>query len=131
MSALAHAWRAGLAAAALAGAAALAACGFTPLYAQNGVAAGLTHIQVEAPEGRVGYLLREDLDDALGHEKGAAPQYKLTMVMTQGRAAHGLTVNDTAQRYELDLYITYTLTDISTGQVAHTGKVVSNISYDS
>jgi len=119
------------AALALAAAASLGGCGFTPLYAQPGVAGGMTHIQVDAPKGRVGYLMREDLDDAFGHAKGDAPQYKLEMVLDQGRTAHGLTENDTAQRYELDMTVIYTLIDISTGKVAVTGQVVSNVSYDS
>jgi LPS-assembly lipoprotein len=112
-------------------AAPLGGCGFTPLYAQPGVAGGMSHIQVDAPKGRVGYLLREDLDDALGHAKGDPPQYKLEMVMAETRAAHGLTANDTAQRYELDITVIYTLIDISTGKVATTGQVASNVSYDS
>ena len=110
---------------------ALGGCGFTPLYATPGVAGGMTHVQVVAPKGRVGYLLREDLDDALGHAKGEAPQYRLEMVLNQVRQAHGLTANATAQRYELDLTVIYTLIDISTGKVATTGQVTSDISYDS
>jgi LPS-assembly lipoprotein len=109
----------------------LGGCGFTPLYAQPSVAGGLTHIQVVAPKGRVGYLLREDLDDALGHAKGEAPRYRLEMVLDQHREAHGLTLNATAQRYELDLTVIYTLIEVSTGKVAATGQVVSNVSYDS
>ena len=91
----------------------------------------MTHIQVDAPKGRVGYLMREDLDDALGHAKGDAPQYRLEMVLGQVRQSHGLTANATAQRYELDLKVSYKLIDIATGKVATTGQVVSNISYDS
>src|ERR1700722_13216152 len=92
-----------LAALAVAATAPLGGCGFTPLYAEAGVTGGMSHIQVDAPKGRVGYLMREDLDDAFGHAKGDAPQYKLEMVLDQGRTAHGLTENDTAQRYELDM----------------------------
>jgi LPS-assembly lipoprotein len=120
-----------LAGLALASAAPLGGCGFTPLYAQAGVAGDLTHIQVVAPQGRVGYLLREDLDDQFGAAKGDAPKYRLEMVLNQRRQAHGLTANDTAQRYELDLTVIYTLIDVSTGKVAATGEVVSNVSYDS
>jgi LPS-assembly lipoprotein len=109
----------------------LAGCGFTPLYAEQGAAAGLTHIDVVAPQGRVGYLLREDLDDDLGLAKGDKPIYRLEMVLDQTRQAHGLTANATAQRYELDMKITYTLTDLSTGKVAHSGEVISDVSYDS
>jgi LPS-assembly lipoprotein len=121
-----------LALAALALAAApLGGCGFTPLYAQTGLSGGLTHIQVVAPKGRVGYLLREDLDDQLGNAKGEAPRYRLEMVLNQVRQAHGLTANATAQRYELDLTVIYTLIDLSSGKVATTGQVISNVSYDS
>jgi LPS-assembly lipoprotein len=112
-------------------AAPLGGCGFTPLYATPGVAGGLTHIQVVAPQGRVGYLLREDLEDRLGRAKGEPPQYRLEMVLDQVRQAHGLTANATAQRYELDLTIDYTLINIATGKVATTGAVTSDVSYDS
>ena len=109
----------------------LGGCGFTPLYATPGVAGGLTHIQVVVPQGRVGYLLREDLEDQLGRAKGEPPKYRLEMVFNQVRQAHGLTANATAQRYELDLTIDYTLINIATGKVAMTGAVTSDVSYDS
>jgi LPS-assembly lipoprotein len=115
----------------LAGLASLAACGFTPLYADNATTHGLTHVQVVEPQGRVGYLLRDDLDDSLGRDKGDAPVYRLEMQLGQTRGSHGLRADATAQRYELDLTVTYTLTDIATGKVAHTGKVMSVVSYDS
>ena len=109
----------------------LAGCGFTPLYAQPGVAGGLTHIDVEAPRGRVGYLLRENLDDDFGHAKGAAPVYRLQLSMNTVRQSHGLTANDVAQRYQLNLHVTYNLIEVASGKVAHSGAVISDISYDS
>ncbi|HEX3916094.1 MAG TPA: LPS assembly lipoprotein LptE [Caulobacteraceae bacterium] len=118
----------GAAAAALA----LGGCGFTPLYSIPGVGKGLSHIEVVAPpQDRVGFLLHEDLDDDFGHEQGAPPIYRLTMELKQLRTAHGLTANATAQRYELDMRVDYTLTEIATGKVAHSGTVISNVSYDS
>jgi LPS-assembly lipoprotein len=120
----------GLAAAA-ALAAALAGCGFTPMYAQPGVSSGIRHIQVVAPRGRIGYLLGESLDDDFGNAKGETPHYRLDMVLTEARQAHGLNANDVAQRYEFDLKVVYTLTDLSSGKAVHTGTVFSNISYDS
>jgi len=109
----------------------LGGCGFTPLYAQPGVAGGLTHIDVEAPRGRVGYLLRENLDDDFGHAKGAAPVYRLQLSMNTVRQSHGLTANDVAQRYQLNLHVTYNLIEVASGKVAHSGAVISDISYDS
>jgi|SRR6185312_5533380 len=117
---------------ALAGAlGALGGCGFTPMYAQPGVSSGLAHIDVVAPRGRIGYLLRESLDDDFGHAKGETPQYRLEMVLTELRQAHGLTANDVAQRYEFGLKVAYTLTEVATGKQVHTGVTFSNISYDS
>ena len=116
---------------ALPAALALGGCGFTPMYAQPGVSGGLQHIDVVAPKGRIGYLLRESLDDDFGHAKGDKPLYRLEMVLTEVRQAHGLTATDVAQRYEFDLKVTYTLTELSSGKAVHTGTVFSNISYDS
>ena len=109
----------------------LSGCGFTPLYAQPGVAGGLTHIEVEAPKGRVGYLLRQALDDDFGHARGAAAIYRLELKMNTARESHGLTANDTAQRYQLNLHVTYDLVEVASGKVAHSGAVISDISYDS
>jgi LPS-assembly lipoprotein len=117
--------------AALSLAVALGGCGFTPLYAQPGVSGGMTHIQVVAPKGRIGYLMSESLDDDFGRAKGEAPLYRLDMVVTELRQAHGLNANDVAQRYEFDLKVAYTLTEIATGKAVHAGTIFSNISYDS
>ena len=110
---------------------ALAGCGFAPLYAEPGLVDGLTHVEIVAPKSRVGYLLGQDLDDDLGRAHGEAPVYRLEMELAQHRAAHGLTANATAQRYELDLAVNYRLVEIASGKVAHAGRVVSFISYDS
>jgi len=109
---------------------ALGGCGFTPLYATPGLSSGLSSIQVEAPDGRVAYLLREALDDDLARNKDATPAWRLSFTVDQTRDPRGLTVNDYAQRYQVGLAISYTLTDLSTGEVAHTGKVISQVSYD-
>ncbi|HEY1448512.1 MAG TPA: LPS assembly lipoprotein LptE [Caulobacteraceae bacterium] len=114
---------------ALAGAG-LGGCGFTPLYATPGLSSGLSGIQVDAPNGRVAYLVRESLDDDLGRDKGAAPAWRLNFTVDQTRDPRGLTVNDYAQRYQVGVTIDYTLTNLATGQVAHTGRVVSQVSYD-
>ena len=108
----------------------LGGCGFTPLYATPGLSSGLSAIQVDAPNGRVAYLVRESLDDDLARDKGAAPAWRLNFTVDQTRDPRGLTVNDYAQRYQVGITIDYTLTDLSTGQVAHTGHVVSQVSYD-
>jgi LPS-assembly lipoprotein len=112
------------------GLAGLGGCGFTPLYGAPGVSSGLSSIQVTAPEGRVGYLLREDLDDELAHNKDAPPAWRLALDVTQTRDPRGLREDNTAERYEVAVTVRYTLTDAVTGKVALTGQVASQVSYD-
>lgn len=112
------------------GAASLAGCGFTPLYATPGLSKGLSSIEVQAPDGRVAYLIRESLDDDLARDKEAAPLWRLDFQVNQTRDPRGLTLNDYAQRYQVGLTVTYTLTNLSTGAVAHAGRVISEVSYD-
>lgn len=109
---------------------AMSGCGFTPLYATPGVSAGLSSVEVVAPQGRVAYLLREDLDDALAHDKNGAPVWRLDLNLAQTRDPRGLRSDNVAERYELGVTVRYTLTSIATGQVAHTGEVTTAVSYD-
>jgi LPS-assembly lipoprotein len=114
----------------LAFAPALAGCGFTPLYASPSVAAGLPAIEVVAPQGRVAYLLRQDLDDALGHDKSAPAAWRLDFTLEQTRDPRGLTQSDVAERYQVGLKVNYTLTSLTTGKVAHAGQVSTEVFYD-
>jgi LPS-assembly lipoprotein len=118
----------------LAGLAALApllgACGFTPLYATPGLSKGLAAIEVQVPQGRVGYLLREDLDDALGHDKDAQPAYRLQLALVQTRGPRGLTLTDVAEYYDLGVTVQYTLVSTDSGKVVTKGQVTSQVSYD-
>jgi len=119
-----------LGAAMAAGASGLAGCGFTPLYARPGVNDGLTAIEVVAPRGRVGYLLREDLDDEFGRDHNVPPAWRLEMELIQTRSPRGLTIADVAQRYQLGVRVRYNLTEIATGRIVHSGEVASRVSYD-
>jgi LPS-assembly lipoprotein len=116
--------------AALGFAPALGGCGFTPLYASPTVNAGLPAIQVVAPQGRVAYLLSEDLNDALGRDKDAPPAWRLEFTLKQTRDPRGLTVTDVAERYDLGLTVNYTVTSVATGKVVHTGEVATQVFYD-
>jgi LPS-assembly lipoprotein len=108
----------------------LSGCGFTPLYGSPTVASGLPTIQVVAPQGRVAYLLREDLDDVLAHNKDAPAAWRLEFTLEQTRDPRGLNINDVAERYEVGLKVHYTLTSIATGKVAHAGDVSTEVFYD-
>ena len=111
-------------------AAALCGCGFTPLYATRGLSAGLSAIDVVAPQGRVAFFMRRDLDDALGRDRAATPQWRLDLDVTQSRDPRGLRLDDVAERYALTITVDYTLTSVATGKTVHTGHVISQVSYD-
>jgi LPS-assembly lipoprotein len=108
----------------------LAGCGFTPLYGQPGVTAGLSSIDVVSPPGRVGFLLRQSLDDDLGHNKTAPAQYRLEVTLAQTRGPRGLTRTDVADYYDIGLTAHYTLILVATGKAVATGDVASQVSYD-
>ena len=93
----------------------LAGCGFTPLYGEAGGSPALTRIAVTTQDDRLGYRLREQLEDALGWDRGAAPLYRLETVAQQNRRPLGRRIDDTATRYELTVRGTWTLTPVSGG----------------
>jgi LPS-assembly lipoprotein len=111
--------------------AALSACGFTPLYAVPGVAPGLSAIATDISHGRTAYLLREDLDDAFGRNNSIPAAYRLKIVVEERRLARGLRVDNVANRYELQLKVTYTLTQAQTRAVLLSGMVPIAVTYDS
>ncbi|QTC91038.1 LPS assembly lipoprotein LptE [Brevundimonas goettingensis] len=95
--------------------AALSGCGFTPMYASGGSAA-ISRIAVAAEDNRLGYRLREQLEDALAWDRGAQPPlYRLTTVTEQARRPLGRRIDDTATRYELTVRVAWTLTPTSGG----------------
>jgi len=97
---------------------ALDACGFTPLYADPAVVHGMSHIQVEVPQTRTGYLMREALQDDLALKGGdEKPEYRLVVDIAELRLPRGLRPDATADRYETRLKINYALTRISTGEI--------------
>ena len=56
---------------------ALAGCGFTPLYGDAGVGSSLSRIAVTTQDDRLGYRLREQLEDALGRDPAQTPLWRL------------------------------------------------------
>lgn len=111
---------------------ALSACaGFTPLYGRPGVEGGLASIETVAAEGRGGYLLREQLDDALAHKPGDPAAYKLVFSVNELRFARGVRLDNTANRYELRMTVDWRLLDARTGGEAHKGRTEVSVTYDS
>jgi LPS-assembly lipoprotein len=92
----------------------LGACGFTPLYGETG-GASLSRIAVTTPDDRLGYRLREQLEDALASDRGAAPLWRLNTTVEQSRRPLGRRIDDTATRYELTVRADWTLTPTGGG----------------
>lgn len=111
---------------------ALGACaGFQPLYATPGVQPAFAGIAVATPDGRTGHLLREQLDDELGAGRDGPVRYRLELAYDENRYPRGLRVDNTADRYELSLQVTYTLIDAATGQTVTSGTVLPSVVFDS
>jgi LPS-assembly lipoprotein len=105
---------------ALAGLLALAGCGFTPLYAQNGddaVAAKLDTIEVENIPERTGQLLRQSLETQL-HAAGAPSQqdYALRVSYGIGYSQVGEQADSSFTRNRSTATATWTLTPIGDPQ---------------
>jgi len=106
----------------------LAGCGFTPLYGDTGTSGALSRIAVTTQDDRLGYRLREQLEDALAWDRGASPLYRLETGVVQSRRPLGRRIDDTATRYELTVRATWTLTPAA-GGTALTGTQAVTTTY--
>jgi LPS-assembly lipoprotein len=93
----------------------VSACGFTPLYGQTAAGSGLTRIAVTTQDDRLGYRLREQLEDALAVDRAQPPLWRLSTQVEQSRRPLGRRIDDTASRYELTVKADWTLTPLSGG----------------
>ena len=109
---------------------ALAACGFTPLYAVPGTAPGLASIEVHAPKGRTAYLISQALDQAFARDYAQPPVYRLDFVVGERRYQRGLRINNVATLYETNITVGYRLTDIATGRLIKGGGEPVTVVYD-
>lgn len=110
---------------------ALSACGFTPLYGPQTVSQGLGSIDVVAPDGRAGYLVREKLNDALARDVNRLPTHTLVYNVDEKRYARGVRVDNVANRYELALTVNWKLVDTKTGAPVRSGQAIARVTYDS
>lgn len=120
--------RASLASVALLASLLLAGCGFTPMYGTLGGSPALSRIAVSAQDDRLGYRLREQLEDALGFDRASAPLYRLTTQVDQNRRPLGRRIDDTATRYELTVKAAWILTPVA-GGTPLTGVETSTLTY--
>lgn len=93
----------------------LAGCGFTPLYGDAGTGSSLSRISVTTQDDRLGYRVREQLEDALGRNGAETPHWRLQTTLDQSRRPLGRRIDDTATRYELTLRGAWVLTPANGG----------------
>ena len=110
----------------------LSACaGFQPLYGDAVVVSSLAAIEVTAPEGRTGYLIRQHLDDRFAKNHSAKPAYTMTLALGEARYPRGVRIDNVATRYEYVLTADYVLRSLPSLAEAKRGRVRVELTYDS
>ena len=125
-------WRETVAVAALGAAAALAGCGFAPLYGEHkGVRSMLARVQVEQVADRTGQQLRNALLLALPPRRaGEAPSYRLKLSLEETRQRLGVEEHAVATRANLMLAARFVLEDAAGGAALLSGRLESIASYN-
>ncbi|AVO38308.1 LPS assembly lipoprotein LptE [Pukyongiella litopenaei] len=101
---------------------ALAACGFTPVYAPGSTASTLRgRVEVAPPETASAYLLVEELEDRLG--RAATPAYRLGFVLRTDQQGQAITASSEITRYSIVGRVAYELRPIGSDNVLASGKV--------
>lgn len=106
----------------------LAGCGFTPMYGDAGVGGSLSRIAVNGQDDRLGYRVREQLEDALGRDASQPPLWRLETLVEQSRRPLGRRIDDTATRYELTVRGRWTLTPLD-GRAPLSGQQTVTTTY--
>lgn len=114
---------------ALAGAASLAACGFTPVYGPGGGGARLTgQVRPAAPDSPEDYLLVREIETRLGRAGEGAPlALDYTTSVVEERMA--VTSSNVTTRYNVIGSVAYQLRDARSGVTLHEGRVRNFTSY--
>ena len=122
--------------------AALGGCGFRPLYATNAVLgedaavapaarAGLAATEIAPIANRPGQILRNELVFLLSSAgEATAPQYSLSVGLTETLTMIAVQVTGVATRANLKISARYALTDLSTGAILMEGFADAMGSYD-
>ena len=106
----------------LAGLTALSACGYRPLLAPTGPAAGLTGaVAITAPDSEAGYRLLTRLEDRLG--RTTAPRLHLRVAMDFTESAAAVSTDNRTSRYNLSGEANWELIDLALERVIDSGTV--------
>lgn len=111
----------------LAGALALTACGFTPVYGPQGTGHTLFgQIATRTPQTADEFAFDRRLTERLGTVTNS--RYQLTYTLRTASVGQAITPEEVTTRYSLNGTAVFTLTD-STGQTVTDGQVSSFTSY--
>lgn len=112
----------------LAGATAVAGCGFSPVYAPGGPAEGLQgKIRVAEPTDRRAFDLTQRLEDRLG--RGEDASLALSYLIDTREVGVGVSPTNAITRFNVIGTVEFTVTDRATGAVQTSGKVNNFTAY--
>lgn len=107
---------------------ALAACGFQPVYGDNGSGSALRNsVQVEAPDDVYSYTLVREIETRLGRAQAPHFALELTVAIAQEGLAIDRTNNTT--RYNMIGKVDFILRDLAAGQIESSGTVENFTGY--
>lgn len=108
----------------------LTGCGFQPMYATGGDVAAIRSVDVDIPgRDRPAQLLAEALRDRFGAPSGTQ-RYRLVAEPDIVAAGLGVGADDIATRFALVMTVSFTLQDLSTGDVVVQDYVRAEAAYD-
>jgi len=96
----------------------LTGCGLRPVYgggSSGPVARALGNVEVQAIEGKAGWLMRNALNDRLGAMRGDGPAYRLVVKLDDQIGGLGLRADAAITRERRTLRARYQLVDVATG----------------
>lgn len=101
---------------------ALAACGFTPVYAPGGTGSALQgKVEVAAPGSVDSYLLVQNLEERLG--RADLPAYSLSLILITEAQGQAITASNETTRYSLVGKVDYVLRENAKQDIIASGSV--------
>ena len=109
-------------------AAALAGCGFTPVYGPDGTGAALLgQLSLDTPQDRNAYLLQRRIEERLGQATAGA--WRLSTQIKTDDIGLGFTTDGENTRYNINGTTDYTLRRTGSSEIFRQGKIQHFTSY--
>jgi len=109
-------------------AAALAGCGFTPVYGPDGTGAALLgQLSLDPPQDRNAYLLQRRIEERLGQATAGA--WRLSTQIKTDNIGLGFTTDGDITRYNINGTTDYTLRRTGSSEIVRQGKIQHFTSY--